>query len=247
MSIFNSSGARVLVVCATVPGCLMRDKAGLSTNFESCFHQDGPGLPNNWMFDATHWACEQNPISRDFEINVSSFPWAIAETEASWDDAQVPWNSAGAHLAFTRDPSWPTISDTADDGHNAVFYWNGHHPSQIGWLGATVCYPHSVGSPEAKDCDVRIFGEFLWQADNPNTPNNEESTSAISWTTSLTAEAGDSYHLSRVFAHEMHHVVGFSHNNNIGSITEETVDVNALAPETFVTQDVNALLWVYGQ
>lgn len=55
-----------------------------------------------------------------------------------------------------------------------------------------------------------------------------------------------SYRLPAVFAHEIAHVVGFGHNNGIGSLSEESVGKDEIVPSTLDTDDENALQWVYG-
>ncbi len=234
------------LVLPIVAGCTGNDKGGIggAATYEDCFHEDGSGLPAGWSFDATHWACEGSPISRDFELNTGTFPQGAGAVEGAWDDGHLPWNNATANLSISR--AGGAIATTFDDSHNAVYYLPGdHHPSQIGWLAATLCHPKGGNSPEANDCDTRIFSDFLDAVDDPNTPQNEERTSVITWTTSNTSSSG-AYRMPMAFAHELHHAIGFSHNDGIGSITESTVGEDQGAPTNLASVDVDALQWVYG-
>lgn len=244
MSICRAALTLGLVVLM-LSGC-MDDKPS-SMAFEACFHEEGAGLPSGWQFDATHWACESSPIARAFEVNTSTFPSPFTATsvDAAWDTAEVPWDGSSANLAISRG-SGSLTSSTKDD-HNAVYFLDDSHPSQLGWLAATLCHPKTSSSPESNDCDVRIFSKFLDVRDDPGTTTvNEEVTSSIAWSASNATGTTGAFRLPMAFTHELHHAVGFGHNNGIGSITEETIDKDQVAPSSVSADDENALLWVYG-
>jgi hypothetical protein len=235
---------RLVVVLSVVSGCSLWDKSDTTVNYSDCFAQAGSGLPTGWVFDSTHWACESSPISLSFEVANSTFPYATTATATAWNNGVTPWNAATADITISAVTGYLTVSD--DDNHNAVYYVvNDHHPSQIGWLGATLC--HATGSsPEASNCDTRIFDRFLTQLDDPNLPGDQKVTTPISWTDSNTTSSNE-YRLPMAFAHEMAHAVGFGHNDGVGSITETLVPPDVGAPSTLASVDENALQWVYGQ
>lgn len=238
-----TGAAMGLVVSLFLAGCIP-DKAPV-TEYNSCFHEDGPGLPSGWRFDMLHWACDESPIGKDFAVNTSTFAFDSSATNAAWDFGATPWNGSGADLVISRASGSTAV--TAKDSHNAVYYLSSaSHPSQLGWLAATVCHSKVAGSVEAHDCDIRVFGRTLDVRDDPSTSANETMTSPISWSSSNSTTADGKYRLPMVFAHEIHHAVGFSHNDGIGSLTESAVGKNQVAPPSVGAEDEKALLWVYG-